>query len=123
MKYEQQKTARERAVQGVKKVWGAGASGPCRVWAEPTNLTPQRFHASTASTAGARCATLIVRYGFFDSLNRPRTGGCIPTVKAIDSDQLFCVKLVWQRLQVMVTTPLPRFRRSHALQPGHLKYL
>ena len=56
-------------VQDIKKVRGAGGSSPCRVWAEPTNLTPQRFHASTASTAGARCATLIDKYGFFDSLH------------------------------------------------------
>lgn len=35
----------------------------------------------------------------------------------------FWVKLVWQRLQVTVTTPLPRLSLSHALQPGHLKYL
>ena len=35
----------------------------------------------------------------------------------------FWVKLVWQRLQVTVTTPVPRGRRSHALQPGQRKYL
>ena len=37
--------------------------------------------------------------------------------------QDFWVKLVWQRLQVTVTTPLPRGRRSHALQLGQRKYL
>ena len=47
---------------------GAGNSVSCRVWAEPTNLAPQRFPASTASTAGARCATSIGRYGFINNL-------------------------------------------------------
>ena len=40
--------------------------------AEPRNPAPQRFPASTASTVGARCATLIGMYGFIDSLNRLR---------------------------------------------------
>ena len=35
----------------------------------------------------------------------------------------FWVKLVWQRLQVTVTTPVPRGRRNHALQLGQRKYL
>ena len=60
------------ALQVVEKEWGAGGSSPCRVWAEPTNLAPQRFSASTASTVGARCATLIKKYGFIDSLKRRR---------------------------------------------------
>ena len=53
-----------RRAQVVDKVRGAGASCPCRVWAEPTYFAPQRFSASTASTEGARCAALIEKYGF-----------------------------------------------------------
>ena len=42
---------------------------------------------------------------------------------AFQAAYAFWVKLVLHRLQVTVTTPLPRLKRSHALQPGHLKYL
>ena len=51
----------------VEKEEGAGNSVSCRVWAEPTNLTPQRFSVSTASAEGARCAAFIEKYGFIDS--------------------------------------------------------
>jgi len=43
---------------------GAGASGPCRVWAEPTTLALKRFSVSTASAEGARCAAVIGKHGF-----------------------------------------------------------
>ena len=51
----------------VEKEEGAGNSVSCQVWAEPTNLTPQRFSVSTASAEGARCAAFIEKYGFIDS--------------------------------------------------------
>jgi len=52
------------------KVRGAGASGPCRVWAEPANPAPQRPIASTASTEGARCATPPGKHGSLDNRKR-----------------------------------------------------
>ena len=79
------------------------------VYREPAFLSRAGKNKSTGCYIRCFEKTFIYGRGYLFSLPR------LP--------QLFWVKLVWQRLQVTVTTPLPRFSRSHALQPGHLKYL
>lgn len=49
-----------RVVSGA--FWGAGATGPCRVWAEPTMLSAQRRRRESALASFGAVGTALLIY-------------------------------------------------------------